>query len=58
MDLAGNAGFAVRVVNVLDTLPPNLTLLGKSFVIVEAATTYTVRERERREHRRLFHADD
>ena len=58
MDLAGNVGFAVRVVNVSDTLPPSLTLLGKSFVIVEAATTYTVRERERREHRRLFHADD
>lgn len=44
MDLAGNVGFAVRVVNVSDTLPPTLTLLGKSFVLVEAASNYTVRE--------------
>ncbi len=46
VDSSGNIGFAVRVVNVSDTLPPTLILLGPSIVGVEAATTYTVRGKQ------------
>jgi hypothetical protein len=42
-DAAGNVGFAVRQVNVSDTLPPTLTLNGAATVDCEAATTYVVR---------------
>jgi hypothetical protein len=42
-DSSGNVGSAVRTVNVQDTLPPTLTLLGNTVVSVEAATPYTVR---------------
>ena len=41
-DRAGNMGFAVRTINVVDTLPPALTLLGSPLIVWEAATTYTV----------------
>eukprot|EP00048_Salpingoeca_helianthica_P012635 m.185510 g.185510 ORF g.185510 m.185510 type:complete len:2671 (+) comp15398_c0_seq5:162-8174(+) len=39
-DAAGNVGFAVRQINVSDTLPPTLTLNGASVVSCEAATIY------------------
>ncbi len=42
MDAAGNVGFAVRVVNVSDTLPPALTLVGASFMYWEAAAPFVV----------------
>lgn len=40
-DAAGNVGFAVRSINVSDTLPPTLTITGQTTVSVEAASTYT-----------------
>ncbi len=41
-DPAGNTGTATRVINVIDTLPPTLTLNGAASITWEAATTYTV----------------
>eukprot|EP00047_Mylnosiga_fluctuans_P019868 m.87012 g.87012 ORF g.87012 m.87012 type:complete len:2898 (+) comp8300_c0_seq3:269-8962(+) len=39
-DKAGNTGFAVRIVNVSDTLPPTLTLIGQSIMTIEAASVF------------------
>ena len=41
-DKAGNTGSATRVVNVIDTLPPSLTLAGPALLQWEANTTYVV----------------
>jgi len=40
-DSAGNEVNATRVVRVVDTTPPTLTLVGNTLVIVEAGDTYT-----------------
>lgn len=42
-DRSGNTGSASRVVSVVDTLPPVLTLNGNAVIQWEANTTYVVR---------------
>jgi len=39
-DGAGNVGSAVRAINVADTLPPSLVLIGPNLFICEAASVY------------------